>query len=253
MSNATTATNPATIRPDEAAHFGKLAAEWWDPKGSSAMLHRLNPVRLSFIRAAIDAHFGADPKARHPLAGKRALDVGCGAGLLAEPLARMGAAVTAVDAAAENIAAAYAHAAGGGLAIDYRHGEIGALGLAGFDLVTSMEVIEHVADKPAFVRALAAALGEGGLMVLSTPNRTMASRLLLVEGAEALGMIPRGTHHWDDFITPLELHDLLAAEGLTMGNPSGIAMSPVKGLHLSDNLALNYIVTVTRPEPGEKQ
>ena len=254
MSNATAAanpmpgpaTNPATIRPEEAAHFGKLAAEWWDPKGSSAMLHRLNPVRLGFVRAALDAHFGLDPKARRPLVGKHALDVGCGAGLLAEPLARMGAAVTAVDAAAENIAAASAHAAGGGLSIDYRHGEIGALGLTGYDLVTSMEVIEHVADKPAFVRALAAALGEGGLMVLSTPNRTRASRLLLVQGAEALGLIPRGTHHWADFITPIEMHDLLAAEGLTMGNPSGIAMSPMKGLHLSDNLALNYIVTVTR-------
>ncbi len=257
MSNATAATHPgpgpATIRPEEAAHFGSLAAQWWDPKGSSAMLHRLNPVRLGFIRAAIDAHFGGDPKARHPLAGRRVLDVGCGAGLLAEPLARMGAAVTGVDAAGENIAAAAAHAAGSGLAIDYRCGEIGALGLAGFDLVTALEVIEHVADKPAFVRALAAALGEGGLMVLSTPNRTLAARLLLVEGAEALGLIPRGTHHWDDFITPLELHDLLAAEGLAMGNPSGIAMSPVKGLHLTDNLALNYIVTVTRAASGEQQ
>lgn len=257
MSNATAAPdlapNPATIRPEEAAHFGSLAAEWWDPKGSSAMLHRLNPVRLGFIRAAIDEHFSLDPKARRPLAGKRALDVGCGAGLLAEPLVRMGAAATGVDAAVENIAAASAHAAGGGLAIDYRHGEIGALGLSGFDLVTSMEVIEHVADKPAFIRALAAALGEGGLMVLSTPNRTLASRLLLVQGAEAVGMIPRGTHHWDDFITPIELHDLLAAEGLTMGNPSGIALHPMKGLHLSDNLALNYIVTVTRGSPAEKQ
>ena len=120
------------------------------------------------------------------------------------------------------------------------------LDLAGFDLVTSMEVIEHVADKAAFVAALAGALGQGGLMILSTPNRTAASRLLLVEGAERMGMIPRGTHHWHDFITPIELHDLLANAGLAMGNPQGIAWSPAKGLHLSDNLALNYIVTVTR-------
>ena len=241
MSNAT-----ATIRPDEAAHFGRLAAEWWDPKGSSAMLHRLNPVRLGFVREALDRHFGGDPAALKPLAGKRALDVGCGAGLLAEPLARLGAAVTGVDAAAENIAAARAHAAGSGLAIDYRAGELGGLGLGRFDLVTAMEVLEHVADKPAFVAALAASLAAGGLLILSTPNRTVASRLLLVEGAERLGMIPRGTHHWDDFVTPVELHDLLADAGLAMGNPRGIALSPLKGLHLSDSLQLNYIVGAIR-------
>lgn len=242
MSNATSA---HTIRPDEAAHFGKLAADWWNPKGSSAMLHKLNPVRLGFIRDAVDSHFGADPRAPRPLAGRRALDVGCGAGLLCEPLTRLGASVTGIDAAAENIAAARIHAAGAGLAIDYRCDDVGRLGLAGYDLVTSMEVIEHVADKPAFMAALAAALGEGGLMILSTPNRTNASRLLLVEGAEGLGMVPKGTHHWHDFITPVEMHDLLEGAGLKMGNPMGIAWSLSRGLHLSDDLALNYIVTVT--------
>ena len=247
MTNATTGT---TIRPEEAAHFGSLAADWWDPKGASAMLHRLNPVRLAFIRAAIDAHWGGDSRALTPLAGKRALDVGCGAGLLCEPLARLGASVTGVDAAAENIAAAKAHAEGAGLAIDYRCGEIGALGLAGFDLVTSMEVIEHVADKQAFVSALAATLAPGGLMVLSTPNRTPASRILLVEGAERLGMVPRGTHHWDDFVTPDELRALLDAAGLSMGEPRGIAWSVGKGLHLSGDLSLNYIVTACRREPA---
>src|SRR5215213_7734446 len=140
----------ATIRPDEAAHFGKLAAEWWDPKGSSAMLHRLNPVRLGFIREAIDRHWPDDALCRHPLAGKRALDVGCGAGLLCEPLARLGASVTGVDAAAENVEAARGHAEGAGLAIDYRHGDLAHLGLGKFDLLTALEVIEHVADKPAF-------------------------------------------------------------------------------------------------------
>lgn len=243
MANATTGT---TIRPEEAAHFGSLAADWWDPKGSSAMLHRLNPVRLAFIRAAIDAHWGGDSRALRPLAGRRALDVGCGAGLLCEPLARLGASVTGVDAAAENIAAAAAHAEGAGLAIDYRCGEIGALGLAGFDLVTAMEVIEHVADKPAFVAALAAALADDGLMILSCPNRTPQSRLLLVEGAERLGMVPRGTHHWDDFVTPDELADLLAGAGLVMGEPRGIAWSPLSGLRLSADMALNYIVTARR-------
>ncbi len=242
MANASSTT---TIRPDEAAHFGQLAADWWDPKGSSAMLHRLNPVRLAFLRDAIDVHWAADSRSVRPLAGKRALDVGCGAGLLAEPLARLGAAVTGVDAAPENIAVAGAHAAGAGLGIDYRCGDLAGLGLSGFDLVTSMEVIEHVADKPAFVAALAGALAPGGLMVLSTPNRTAASRLLLVEGAERIGLVPRGTHHWDDFVTPEELAALLAGAGLKMGEPRGIAWSPVKGLHLSSDLALNYIVTVT--------
>lgn len=235
----------ATIRAEEAAHFGRLAADWWDPKGSSAMLHRLNPVRLGFIRAAIDAHWGKDSRGVRPLAGLKALDVGCGAGLLCEPLARLGASVTGIDAAQENVAAASAHAAGSGLKIDYRCGDVAELGLKGFDLVTSMEVIEHVADKAAFVAALKAALGPGGLMILSTPNRTVASKLLLVEGAERLGMVPRGTHHWDDFVTPDELRELLAGAGMAMGEPKGIAWSPLKGLHLSDDMALNYIVTAT--------
>lgn len=249
MSNATIATPlGGTIRPDEAAHFGKLAAEWWDSNGSSAMLHKLGPVRLGFIRAAIDAHWGGDSRGLKPLAGKLALDVGCGAGLLCEPLARLGAGVTGVDAAEENIAAARVHAQGSGLTIEYKHGDVAELGLAGFDLVTSLEVIEHVADKAAFVAALAAALApangnRGGLMILSTPNRTPQSRLLLVEGAERLGAIPRGTHHWGDFITPEELRELLADAGLAMSAPRGISWSPGKGLHLSDNLALNYIVT----------
>ena len=235
----------ATIRAEEAAHFGRLAADWWDPKGSSAMLHRLNPVRLGFIRESIDAHWPGDSRGIRPLAGKRALDVGCGAGLLCEPLARLGASVTGVDAAAENVAVASDHARGGGLAIDYQHGDLAELGLGQFDLVTAMEVIEHVADKAAFVAGLKAALAPGGLMVLSTPNRTARSRLLLVEGAERIGMVPRGTHHWDDFVTPEELQILLAQAGLTMGSPHGIAWSPVKGLHQSDDLALNYIVTTT--------
>ena len=237
--------NATTIRPDEAAHFGKLAADWWNPKGSSAMLHKLGPVRLGFLRAAIDAHWGGDPRAVRPLAAKRALDVGCGAGLLCEPLARLGAAVTGVDAADENIAAALAHAAGSGLEIDYRSGDLAGLNLSGYNLVTALEVIEHVADKPAFIAALAAALAPGGLMILSCPNRTPQSKLLLVEGAERLGMIPRGTHHWHDFITPDELADLLAEAGLNMDAPKGIAWSPMKGLYLSDDLALNYIVTAS--------
>ena len=244
MTDATVAT--VTIRAEEAAHFGALAADWWDPKGSSAMLHKLNPVRLAFIREAIDLHWAGDIRSIKPLAGKAALDVGCGAGLLCEPLSRLGAKVTGVDAAAENIAAASAHAAGVGLDVDYRHGELSSLGLGTFDLVTSMEVIAHVADKPAFVAELASNLAPGGLMVLSTPNRTAASRTLLIGAAEALGAVPKGTHDWEDFITPDELRDLLACAGLVMSEPKGIYFSVGKGLHLSDNLALNYIVTARK-------
>ena len=248
MANATVAS--ATIRPEEAAHFGALAKEWWDPKGSSAMLHKLNPVRLGFLREAIDAHWGANREALKPLAGRRALDVGCGAGLLCEPLARLGAEVVGVDAAEENIAAARMHAAGADLAIDYRAGELGRLGLDTFDLVTALEVIEHVADKAEFVRQLAAHLAPGGLLVLSTPNRTPQSRLLMVGLAEMVGAIPRGTHRWEDFVTPEELRELLAEAGLEMGAPRGIGFSPLKGLQLSDDRSLTYIVTARRAGEG---
>ncbi len=243
MTNASLST---TINAAEAAHFGALAADWWDPKGSSAMLHKLNPVRLGFIRAAIDTHFGSDGKARFPLAGKTALDVGCGAGLLCEPLARMGAAVTGVDAAPENIEAARAHAAQSGLAIDYRAGEISGLGLGQFDVVTSMEVIEHVTDPAAFVGELARHLKPDGLLLLSTPNRTAASRLFLVEAAERLGQVPRGTHDWDKFLPPEELTALLEGAGLEVTAMEGIAFSPLKGLHLSSNMAVNYILSARR-------
>ena len=240
MTNASTAT---TINAAEAAHFSALAADWWDPKGSSAMLHKLNPVRLGFIRAAVDAHFGGDSSSRDPLAGKTALDVGCGAGLLCEPLARMGAAVTGVDAAAENVEVARVHAARSGLAIDYRAGEIAEQGLGQFDVVASMEVIEHVSDPAAFVGELARPLKPDGLLLLSTPNRTAASRVFLVEAAERLGQVPRGTHNWDQFLTPDEMTALLEDAGLEVMNMQGVAFSPLKGLHLSSNMALNYILS----------
>lgn len=240
MTKASTAT---TINAAEAAHFGALAADWWDPKGSSAMLHKLNPVRLGFIRDALDTHFGGDGKTRTPLAGKSALDVGCGAGLLCEPLARMGAAVTGVDAAPENVAAAKAHAALSGLNIDYRAGEIAEQGLGTFDVVTSMEVIEHVTDPAAFLAELARHLKPDGLLLMSTPNRTAASRLFLVEAAERLGQVPRGTHDWDQFLTPEELTALLHDAGLEVVEMRGIAFSPLSSLHLSNNKALNYILS----------
>lgn len=242
MSDAST----ATIRDHEAEHFGKLAKDWWDPKGSSAMLHRLNPVRLAFIREGVDLHWACDPRDVNPLAGRRALDIGCGAGLLCEPLARLGAQVTGLDAAPENIAAAQDHAAKMGLAIDYRAGEIGQAGLGTFDLVTCLEVIEHVADKTEFLAQAAACLAPDGLMIVSTPNRTAKSRLLMVGAAEAVGAIPKGTHDWDDFVTPNELADLLGSVGLAMDDPKGIAFGPAKGLHLSDDCSLNYIATARK-------
>ncbi|NIJ35723.1 2-polyprenyl-6-hydroxyphenyl methylase/3-demethylubiquinone-9 3-methyltransferase [Sphingopyxis panaciterrae] len=239
--------NAATINPHEAAHFGALAADWWDPHGSSAMLHKLNPVRLSYIRARIDAHWHGDTRARHPLAGRTALDVGCGAGLLAEPLARLGAQVTGVDAAPENIAAARDHAAGQGLAIAYHAGELAALPAATFDLVTSMEVVEHVTDPAAFIGELAARLAPGGLMILSTPNRTMLSKLLLVEAAERIGAVPRGTHDWDQFLRPEELTKLLADAGLEVTDRTGLSPSPAKGFKLGGSEVLNYLVAARWP------
>lgn len=235
-----------TILPREAAHFGGLAADWWNPRGASAMLHRLNPARLRYLRGQVDAHWGRDVRARRPLAGRRALDMGCGAGLLAEPLARLGAAVTGIDAAPENIAAAGAHAAGQGLAIDYRAGGIEAVAGERFDLVVSMEVVEHVAQPGAFVRGLADALADGGLLILATPNRTPLSRLALVTIGEGLGMVPRGTHDWARFVTPEELTALVRAAGLEVVDMTGLALDPRTGFTLSSNLSLDYFLTARR-------
>ena len=230
-----------SIVDTEAAHFGGLAADWWDPSGESAMLHRLNPVRLAYIRDMIDQHWQADEHGFKPLAGKTAIDVGCGAGLLAEPLARLGARVTAVDAAPELIEVAKDHAAGQGLAIDYR--AVGIEALQGkFDLVTSMEVIEHVADPQLFIDCLSERLADGGLLILSTPNKTAWSRLLTITLAEGLGQIPRGTHDFDKFIDPDTMRGLLAYAGLEVIDFEGIAISPTRGLHLSENTSLNYLV-----------
>ena len=234
-----------TIDPREADHFGRLAADWWDPKGSSAMLHRLNPVRIKYIREQIEHHWHADECDRRPLAGKRAADVGCGAGLLAEPLARLGAEVTGVDAAPENIAAARIHAEGQGLDIDYRAGGVELL-TGPYDLVTSLEVIEHVTDPRAFVTGLADALADDGLLILSTPNRTATSRLLMILLAEGLGRIPRGTHDWQKFLTPEETCALIRDAGLEVTDVTGLAYNPMQGFTLSDNKSLDYFVTARR-------
>jgi len=230
-----------SIVDSEAAHFGGLAADWWDPTGKSAMLHKLNPVRLGYIRDMIDQHWQADEHGFKPLLGKTALDVGCGAGLLAEPLVRLGAKVTAVDAAPELIDVARDHATGQGLAIDYRAAEVESVE-GKFDLVTAMEVIEHVADPQPFVDSLAGRLADGGLLIMSTPNRTAWSRLLTITLAEGLGQIPKGTHDFDKFIDPDRMRGLLAHAGLECIDFEGIAISPTRGLHLSENTSLNYLV-----------
>ena len=284
MDKASISNPRATIDAREATHFGDMAADWWNPKGSSAMLHRLNPVRLGFIRAQIDAHFGVDPATLRPLTGKSAIDVGCGAGLLSEPLARMGANVTGVDAAPENIAAAREHASAQGLSIDYRAGEIADLdthlrpsraksrdvapgvstsavwpkftlsevdGLdtngtfRQFDLVTCLEVIEHVSDPAAFIAALAQRLAPGGLMILSTPNRTALSRFGLITLGESIGGIPKGTHDHARFITPEEMTELLGDARLQVTQTRGISFSAARGFVLSDDLKLNYLMSIS--------
>ncbi|MDO6413199.1 bifunctional 2-polyprenyl-6-hydroxyphenol methylase/3-demethylubiquinol 3-O-methyltransferase UbiG [Sphingomonas sp. BIUV-7] len=232
-----------TITPSEAAFFGMLAKDWWDPKGSSAMLHRLNPVRLGYVRRQIDAVWDCDPRARRPLEGRRVLDLGCGAGLLSEPLARLGGHVTGIDAAPENIGVARAHAEGQGLGIDYRAGGIESLEGETFDLIVSMEVIEHVADPAGFVAGIARALAPGGLVILSTPNRTPLSRLALITVGEGLGMVPKGTHDWNKFVTPDELAALLDEVRLETIDRTGLGFDPMRGFALSAEMALDYFLT----------
>ncbi len=226
----------------QAAHFGSMAADWWDPKGSSAMLHRLNPVRLRYVRDQVDAHWHGDPTARTPLIGKRVLDMGCGAGLLAEPLARLGGSVTGVDAALENVAVAKAHAAQSGLSIDYRTGDTAAVAGEQFDLITCLEVVEHVADPATFIAGLAGLLAPGGLLILSTPNRTTLSKIALIHVGETVGGIPPGTHDWDQFLTPDELAAHVRAAGLTVAEQRGLKFGPLQGFHMSDDLKLDYFL-----------
>ena len=230
-----------SILPEEAARFGKLAGDWWDPAGASAMLHKLNPVRLQYVRDMIDQHWQVDECSRRPLEGKSALDVGCGAGLLTEPLARLGATVTGIDAAPEVIAVARDHATAMGIEIDYRNSAVEEIE-GQFDLITALEVIEHVAEPQAFLDTIGRRLSPGGLVILSTPNATAWSKLMMITLAEGLGQIPKGTHDFDKFIAPEQMKQLLAKAGLTCIDVEGIAWSPTRGLHLSDDVRLNYLV-----------
>jgi len=240
----------ASVDPREVALFGGIAEEWWDPKGSSKLLHAINPVRLAYIRAHALDHFARDEAARSPFPGLRALDVGCGGGLLCEPLARMGFAVTGLDAASENVAVAAAHAGAMGLTIDYRDGSAEALAEAmpgAFDLVTCLEVIEHVADLSSFLGALERLLAPGGLLVFSTPNRTPQSYAVLIVGAEqVLRSIPQGAHDWDKFLTPDELASAMGDAGLAVQHVTGLGYRLSRGFALGDDMSVNYIGTAVR-------
>ena len=240
----------ASVDAEEVAKLSASAEEWWDPAGRFGSLHRLNPVRLAFIRDRVAAHAGRDPLAERPLQGLRLLDIGCGGGLLAEPLARLGAEVVGIDASQENVEVAALHAARSGLAIDYRQTSAEALAEdltaagARFDAVVNMEVVEHVADAAAFLHASAALVEPGGAMVLATLNRTPKAFALAIVGAEyVLGWLPRGTHDWRRFLRPSELAALLRDGGIEIAELTGVAYNPLTAAwRLARDLDVNYMV-----------
>jgi 2-polyprenyl-6-hydroxyphenyl methylase/3-demethylubiquinone-9 3-methyltransferase len=245
----------SSIDPAEVERFSRIAAEWWDPKGKFAPLHRFNPVRLGFIREQALARFGRDPVARRPFEGLRLLDIGCGGGLLCEPMTRLGFSVTGVDASERNIATAAAHAAEQGLAIDYRATTAEALladGAPPFDVILNMEVIEHVADPGEFLRTCARLLVPGGLMVVATLNRTLKALALAKVGAEyVLRWLPAGTHDWRKFLKPHELRGFLEGEPVQVEGPFGVAYEPVSGRwKQAADCDVNYMMTVTRSAPA---
>jgi len=241
----------SSIDPQEVERFSRIAAEWWDPKGKFAPLHKFNPVRLAFIRDEAARRFGRDPKARVPFAGLRLLDIGCGGGLLSEPMTRLGFAVTGVDASARNIGTASAHAAEMGLGIDYRASTAEALEAAGeppFDVILNMEVIEHVADPGEYLRSCTRLLAPGGLMIVATLNRTLKAYALAKVGAEyVLRWLPAGTHDWNKFLKPEELAGFLADEPVTVKGPFGVAFNPLSGKWArSGDAGVNYMMTAVK-------
>lgn len=239
----------ASVDPEEVARFEALAAEWWDANGRFAPLHRFNPARLAFLKDALVGYFRRDPRAERPLEGLTVLDIGCGGGLVAEPMARLGAQITGIDAGAATIEAARRHAQAMGLAIAYRVATVEELVAEGahFDAVLALEVIEHVAEPPTFVNAAASVLKPEGLLAVATLNRTAKSFLLAIVGAEyVLRWLPRGTHDWNRFIRPRELDVLLAAAGLEVGARTGVAYNPLADRwSLTRDTGVNYMVTAT--------
>lgn len=240
----------STVDAAEIGRFDALAATWWDPDGPMKPLHGMNPVRLGFIRDQAALHFGIDARQMMPLRGLDVVDVGCGGGLLSEPLARMGATVTGLDPATQNIAAAKAHAARMELTIRYLPTTIEDVVAGGerFDIVMALEVVEHVADVPAFLAALSAALKPGGLLVMSTLNRSLRAYAAAIIGAEyVLRWLPKGTHDWNKFVRPDELANALEGAGLRVTDTRGMVPDPLRGgWRLSRDTAVNYIVAATK-------
>ncbi|MEI8179371.1 bifunctional 2-polyprenyl-6-hydroxyphenol methylase/3-demethylubiquinol 3-O-methyltransferase UbiG [Aestuariivirga sp.] len=239
-----------SLDPSEVAKFSAMAAEWWNPKGKFGVLHVFNPVRLQFIKEQVTARLARDPLEREPFQGLRFLDIGCGGGLLTEPMSRLGASITGVDPSERNIKTASVHAQEMGLDIDYRVGTAEDLAAAGeqFDVILNMEVIEHVADPQAFTRTCAAMLKPGGLMFVATLNRTLKSFGLAIVGAEyVLGWLPKGTHQWEKFITPAELKGWLSDNGLTVKEELGVTYSPfTRAWKVSRDMDVNYMLVAQK-------
>lgn len=245
-------THHSTIDPAEVAKFEAMAAEWWDPNGKFKPLHMLNPCRLDYITAQISAEFGRDLSASKPFENIRILDIGCGGGLLSEPMARLGATVVGADAAAGNLPVARLHAEQSGLEIDYRHTTAEDLAEAGeqFDVVLNMEVVEHVADPQNYINACQTLLKPGGLMICSTINRNPKSYVVAILGAEVvMRWLPRGTHEWDKFITPDELFGLISNANLSPVDRKGFVFNPILwSWSLSDrDLSVNYVTASIKP------
>ena len=241
----------SSIDPAEVETFSRISAEWWDPRGKFAPLHKFNPVRLSFIRDQALYRFSRDAKARRPFEGLRLLDIGCGGGLLSEPMTRLGFQVTGVDASERNIGTASAHAAEQGLSIDYRASTAEALLEAGeppFDVILNMEVIEHVADPAAYLQDCARLLKPGGLMIVATLNRTLKALALAKIGAEyILRWLPVGAHDWNKFLKPDEIRDFLAQEPVVVDGPYGVVFNPLTGRWTeSADTDVHYMMTVAR-------
>ncbi|QOL82074.1 bifunctional 2-polyprenyl-6-hydroxyphenol methylase/3-demethylubiquinol 3-O-methyltransferase UbiG [Pseudooceanicola spongiae] len=242
-----------TIDPGEVAKFEAMAAEWWDPAGKFKPLHMMNPVRLDFVTRQIAAEYGRDLEKERPFEGLRLLDIGCGGGLLCEPMARLGATVVGADAAPRNIPVAQLHAEQSGLEIDYRHTTAEAMAAAGeqFDVVLNMEVVEHVADPQAYLTACHDLLKPGGLHLCSTINRNPKSYAMAIFGAEVImRWLPKGTHDWRKFITPDELYELMRNAGLNPVDRKGYVFNPVSWQwRISDrDLSVNYVTAALRPE-----
>ncbi len=240
-----------TVDPAEIAKFERMAAEWWDPDGKFRPLHKFNPVRLAYVRDVVTEHFGRDPKGGRPLSELRLLDIGCGGGLLAEPMARLGAKTVGIDPSATNVAVAHRHAERSGLVIDYRAMTAEALAEAGerFDVVLAMEVVEHVANVDAFIAACATLVKPGGLFFVATINRTAKAFALAIVGAEyLLRWLPRGTHDFAKLIRPAELEAALAAAGLAVVDRTGVRYSPLSDRwSRTPDLDVNYMVVAEKP------